>query len=449
MYIFRVLLNTVSFSSRLVALLAVMASMVGVGLIADWQSIGYDPCTKYSVFHNPELKHNVTPLIIELNLTTSKVVTLSNSALLDSSNCIQFSLEDGLDQLRMQQQVLQPERDVGSGSGYGSGNSSPHLPLDCSYIKHENSPCLSCSSLQSDTQQSLACMSFRLNLKSSCYEMVTERNATSDDLNSNVTALLCKSRGYPLSVCVNVQNVRFFSDVEIQDFKEATSILTSSVVANPHLYPEGLIADVQEETEVVELDPDVITAKGICLDSEDNCYWNQYSQVTKEDCYSCPQICRSVRKSLNFVQFSLGAAIFVIAIPISRVVLMILISDNLSQENQVCTSMAYSFISRPSSQSSMLLIIVHVQSRRGLDNYEANVTCIMSASISLVNTLRPQSVNVQFRSCVLNYQYVCVRFFCDSICLCPLQAPFTGIVVAAGGIARTVSPLWSKSVHTR
>lgn len=317
--------------------MAVIASMVGVGLIADWQSIGYDPCTKYSVFHNPELEHNVSSLVTELNLTTESVS--SKSAWLNSSKCVQFNFNESLIQLKMQEAVKeivppvpQPIQVTGSGSGSGL---KPEPELDCSYIRHENSPCLSCTAAKSD-ENPLACMSFRVNVNSSCYEVMNKKSTPANSQDANVTSLLCQSQFLPLSLCVSVHNVRFFSDAEVQDFKQATAILTSALVSNDQLYPEDVYASEQQQAEEFHWDPDVLTAKGICLESEDNCYWNQFSQVTKEDCYSCPQICRSVRKSLNFVQFAIGAAIFVIAIPISRVVLMILISDNLSQEQQVC-----------------------------------------------------------------------------------------------------------------
>ena len=65
------------------------------------------------------------------------------------------------------------------------------------------------------------------------------------------------------------------------------------------------------------------------------CYWNQHSRVTGEVCFECPPICRSEYKSLDFIQYCIGVAIFVLTIPISRVVLMVLISNSLSKEDQV------------------------------------------------------------------------------------------------------------------
>ena len=42
-------------------MLGVTAFVVGAALIADWQAIGYDPCTQFSLFHHPELANKSKP----------------------------------------------------------------------------------------------------------------------------------------------------------------------------------------------------------------------------------------------------------------------------------------------------------------------------------------------------------------------------------------------------
>ena len=39
----------------MIAMLGITASIVGATLIADWQAIGLDPCTQFSLFHHPDL----------------------------------------------------------------------------------------------------------------------------------------------------------------------------------------------------------------------------------------------------------------------------------------------------------------------------------------------------------------------------------------------------------
>ena len=39
----------------MIAMLGATACVVGAALIADWQAIGFDPCTQFSLFHHPDL----------------------------------------------------------------------------------------------------------------------------------------------------------------------------------------------------------------------------------------------------------------------------------------------------------------------------------------------------------------------------------------------------------
>ena len=75
-------------------------------------------------------------------------------------------------------------------------------------------------------------------------------------------------------------------------------------------------------------------ASELCLATE-GCHWNQFSILTNSLCTNCPAICRSVHKSLNIVQFSIGALLFVTLIPINETCLWIIISNNLDEHEQV------------------------------------------------------------------------------------------------------------------
>ena len=66
-----------------------------------------------------------------------------------------------------------------------------------------------------------------------------------------------------------------------------------------------------------------------------NCYWNQLSQITGKICVDCAQICRSVDKALNFVQFSVGTALYMVAVPLAIVLLALIGSDVAPVECQV------------------------------------------------------------------------------------------------------------------
>ena len=42
-------------SNRISAIIGLVLSIVSLILLADWQSIPYDPCTEFSLYHHPEL----------------------------------------------------------------------------------------------------------------------------------------------------------------------------------------------------------------------------------------------------------------------------------------------------------------------------------------------------------------------------------------------------------
>ena len=77
-------------------------------------------------------------------------------------------------------------------------------------------------------------------------------------------------------------------------------------------------------------------ASELCL-ATDGCRWNQFSVLTNSLCTNCPAICRSVHKSLNIVQFSVGAALYVLAMPMSDICYLTIMSNNLRKNEQVNT----------------------------------------------------------------------------------------------------------------
>ena len=75
-------------------------------------------------------------------------------------------------------------------------------------------------------------------------------------------------------------------------------------------------------------------ASELCLATE-GCRWNQFSVLTASLCTNCPAICHSVNSSLSIIQFSIGAVLFVMAIPLIDVCQWILLSNNLEEHEQV------------------------------------------------------------------------------------------------------------------
>lgn len=320
-------LNTVKINNRVVAILSVIGSIVGAALIADWQSIGYDPCIRFSVFHNPEIEDNITSLLIDTGISPAMTTPQYNS------NCTLLKVSDSGFQATLEKfSQHQPHNQTHS--------ETDTLHLQCSNITEEELDCLGCS--RSNTS---SCMTYRVNVNDSCYDLVSEEvteTVTSELHNSSGSGITCSALNKSMSVCITVQNVASFSASQIDDFKQAVSILTEAVMHSDDDELFSTIAGIQtvrvEDHPEFKIKPELLDASDLCLSSPDNCYWNQFSPITNVDCFACPPICRSVKHSLNFIQFAIGVTIFVLVIPISRVVLMVLISDNLSAENQVRSS---------------------------------------------------------------------------------------------------------------
>lgn len=65
------------------------------------------------------------------------------------------------------------------------------------------------------------------------------------------------------------------------------------------------------------------------------CHWIPNSIVTHQYCHDCQPICRSPQYSLNFIQFSLGAAILMLSIPVAWIPVASLVSKRVNGDMQV------------------------------------------------------------------------------------------------------------------
>ena len=59
-FIHSLFLQTIKLNSRIITILGILLSVIGLTLMADWQSIPYDPCTEFSLYHHPELASGVS-----------------------------------------------------------------------------------------------------------------------------------------------------------------------------------------------------------------------------------------------------------------------------------------------------------------------------------------------------------------------------------------------------
>ena len=71
-------------------MIGLTATIVGAALIADWQAIGYDPCTQFSPFHHPELTHRTGAICLNnYNLTDMEAhINLCSNVTLPRTVCV-------------------------------------------------------------------------------------------------------------------------------------------------------------------------------------------------------------------------------------------------------------------------------------------------------------------------------------------------------------------------
>jgi len=195
------LMQAIKLNSRIITIFGIISSVIGLILMADWQSIPHDPCTEFSLYHHPELASGV-----------------SNTSL---PPC-------------------------------------PTILPDCPWLN--------------------------------------------DSLQHNTTAVMTSDEEVAVAT-KPLQHMELFS----------------------HQHP--VVNELAYKF-----------AMNVCeslSSSQYHCHWIPNSMITHGHCHACPPICRSVDRTLNFVQYMTGAVIFRITISIPRIGIMMVISDVVSRQYQV------------------------------------------------------------------------------------------------------------------
>ncbi len=66
-------------STQMITFIGIAMTIIGYLLVADWQTIPYDPCTEYSPFHHPSRFHNHS--ILNVEAYTTPVISYTPNAL--------------------------------------------------------------------------------------------------------------------------------------------------------------------------------------------------------------------------------------------------------------------------------------------------------------------------------------------------------------------------------
>lgn len=75
---FRFGLQYFKISSYLLTVLGMVCTIIALLVMTDWQAIGGDPCTDYSLFHNPKLANQYRVQLGTSNITESGMVSVQS-----------------------------------------------------------------------------------------------------------------------------------------------------------------------------------------------------------------------------------------------------------------------------------------------------------------------------------------------------------------------------------
>jgi len=306
---------------RVMAIIGILGSITGLLVMADWQSIGHNPCNQYSPYFHPELE----------NMTTQPkpIVHLIHSVTQQEMMCQELDFHSYVSAGDEVTSLLEGTQVVVCQEGFHLGQLDRTLDLECG-IRLSGS-CLQIVSNQSSSN----CFYFRVTSGSLCFEMPDTGNSSNHSTHRSIS---CNALEHPFSICASFGIVSKDSGPfsmtmsAFQEFKEVIQVLSVAVASHPQYGNANIQANDSNDNNSSQT---ATTPRENCEASKYSCYWNQASKITHHECAKCPEICHSVPKSLNFVQFCVGAFFFVIAIPLTRIALMVLIADNLHREMQV------------------------------------------------------------------------------------------------------------------
>ena len=301
---YRLIFQHLKLNSRIIAIIGLLMTMISFILMADWQSIPYDPCTDLSPHHHPDL----ISVYNELQLSGEPHEN-TGTAKKRAANCVK-TYQTGFDpiifitvKLEVFQMPVSPEgitcADVNTCSGYCDYN----FDL-CLYYIFDDKLCIQertfAGEYSADTQAQMSDKTAShyicrhdLSGPSMCITTYEESHNTNDLVDELAEELANEKESFDI---VHSQTLQM---LQVDVYAIAVNKCESAIVHGHQ------------------------------------CYWIPNSIITHQHCTDCPPICRSLQRSLTFPQFCIGAALLMVSIPIAWVPVAALISDRVHREAQV------------------------------------------------------------------------------------------------------------------
>ena len=295
-------------NSRRTVIIGLLLSICSSALMADWQSIRHDPCTEYSLFHHPELIESYKEELQSMERSPSTA---------HACQSLNFSRSDAVVQDLTGVKVYV----------HLQVSATEHASITALGDCWRETSCMQCNRDHNTTLPNSMCLPFTITASDQL--CLAEASDTQQQSTSDGVAYSCNLIDIPFSVCVSIPHNR------IQSY--------TGRVQNAILYQviRLLLSDVHTQSlQLVEHSVYQLAQERCVTSNYSKCHWTPNSQITKQHCDDCQPICRSIDKTLDFIQFCLGAALFMIAVPLARDPMTGIIADTVSSENVVRKAIA-------------------------------------------------------------------------------------------------------------
>lgn len=285
-------------TNLMISIIGVITTILGLLVMTDWQAIPQDPCTQYSIFHHPELMYNYSAAGQSVGHLPKEDICWSFGQEYQAFNSSGVRIEL---QVVMDMDAKPLARDL----------------IECQLDLAPES-CLNCNI----GNESLVNLIFTMDSDRACY--VPYWQPSKAFYEDSVIHVLCQVQNSSscISFCLEFQND---ASNESEPFDPNLIRHTST----------SIVEMAYAQTIQILDDSEYHVAKNVCESHQDNnCHWIPDSLLVNEHCVDCQPICRSVYRTLNFIQFAIGGLWFMFTVPIAEVSLPIVISDSVSHDSQ-------------------------------------------------------------------------------------------------------------------
>ena len=279
---YRLLLQKFKLRNNILLLIGMFVTTIAYLVLADWQTIPYDPCTEYSPFHHPEIVQNMNfsanqtnQLSYDQNISTeSNVLAPVFSFIIRVHSSVKMQYTDD----RPPQVVSLPY--------FTSFTCTLEPKCQCTHANHYN------------VFEDQLCVNY----------MITTKNIHGTLPRSS--QYLCSSDALLQSVCFNLSvGDGAASSNDINGGQELAQMQELQVLSD-------------SAYELASNSCDSADAPGL------QCHWIPFSTITHTKCSDCPPICRAKERTLNFVQFLIGLSLLMASFHLTFVPLMAVATNN-------------------------------------------------------------------------------------------------------------------------